>query len=95
MGFHLKIDIPIETLSQLAKLHRKDSPDSDAIDQIRETYPWVDTLFEKLGREASELLHQYHGRVLFYSVFHDDTDEIFERAHEDVQKGEKDDEKND
>ena len=84
MNVRLEITISIEILGQLNQLNRDDLPGIVDIEQTRERYPWVDQLFEELSSQASAFLYQYHGRVLFHSIFEDDPDEIFEKAVNDV-----------
>lgn len=76
----LEVDVPMETLGQLTRLERVDLPRFVAIDQARRMYPWVDQLFGELHKKANAVLRKYHDRVLYYSLFHDDVDTIFQQA---------------
>ena len=76
----LEVDVPMETLGQLTRLERTDLPGFVAIDQARSMYPWVDQLFGELCKKANAVLSIYHERVLYYSLFHDDVDAIFQQA---------------
>jgi len=80
----LEVDVPMETLGQLTRLERDDLPSFVAIDQARDMYPWVDQLFGELHKKAHTILGKYHERVLYYSLFHDDTDLIYQQASADM-----------
>ena len=80
----LEVDVPIETLGQLTRLERADLPSFVAIDQARSMYPWVDQLFGELRKKAHVVLGEYHERVLYHSLFHDDVDLIFQQASADM-----------
>ena len=80
----LEVDVPIETLGQLTRLERADLPSFVAIDQSRRLYPWVDQLFGELHKKAHTILGKYHERVLYYSLFHDDVDLIYQQASADM-----------
>ena len=76
----LEVNVTIETLEQLTRLERADLPGFVALDQARSMYPWVDQLFGELCKKAHVVLDKYHERVLYYSLFHDDVDAIFQQA---------------
>ena len=76
----LEVDIPLETLRELMCLDRPDLPSCVAIDQARRMYPWVNALFKELCSKVGTFFHKYHRRVLYHSLFHDNINEIFERA---------------
>ena len=80
----LEVDVPMETLGQLTRLERADLPSFVAIDQSRSLYPWVDQLFGELCKQAHTILGKYHKRVLYYSLFHDDVDLIYQQASADM-----------
>lgn len=76
----LEVDIPLETVRELMRLDRPDLPSCIAIDQAREMYLWVNALFKELCSKASTFMSQYHVRVMYQSLFHDNVNEIFEQA---------------
>ena len=76
----LEVDLPMETLGQLTQLERTDLPSFVAIDQARSMYPWVDQLFGMLCKQAHTVIGKYHERVLYYSLFNDDVDMIYQQA---------------
>ena len=80
----LEVNVPFETLGQLTRLERADLPRFVAIDQARSMYPWVDQLFGELRKKAHVVLGEYHERVLYYSLFHDDVDLIYQQASADM-----------
>ena len=76
----LEVDVPMETLGQLTRLERMDLEPSVAIDQARSMYPWIDQLFGELCKKANAVIGKYHERVLYYSLFNEDIDAIFQEA---------------
>ena len=84
MIIRIEVDVPMETVRQLVSLERDDLPSRVSIDQARGMHPWVDQLFEELSNKAGAFLSKYQMRVMYYALFHDDVDIIFQQASRDV-----------
>ena len=84
MVAHLEVDVSMETVRELMSLERTDLPSCVSIDQARGMHPWVDQLFAELSNKAGAFFSRYQMRVMYYSLFYENVDIIFQQASKGV-----------
>ena len=84
MVARLEVDVSMETVRQLMSLERTDLLSCVSLDQARGMHPWVDQLFTELSNRAGAFFSKYQMRVMYYALFHENVDIIFQQASRDV-----------